>query len=113
MSEITARNPLSRLIVMPWRWGWTPFVVMLIVWLLIYVVSFPPMFVWLNTNAIQPNLLREALWGFYTPLDWLTENSDGAFAIYLWEIEAIRETPSLRWLLPEPEPLSDAAPVGP
>ena len=70
MSEITARNPLSRLIVMPWRWGWTPFVVMLIVWLLIYVVSFPPMFVWLNTNAIQPNLLREAFRGFAIQVEY-------------------------------------------
>jgi hypothetical protein len=116
MPEFSAQIPIHRLIVMPWRWGTrgrSAAIVLLFVWLLIYAVSFPPMFLWLSTNAIEPDLVREMLWGMYVPLDWLTENSDACFSAYLWELKVIQESPRLRWLLPAPEPLSNAAPTGP
>lgn len=96
--------------VMPWRWGArgrSVATVLLIAWMLIYAVSFPPMFLWLNSvEALQHDVLREVLWGLYAPLDWLTENSEGAFSLYLWELEMLRESPGLEWLLPQSEPLS-------
>lgn len=116
MPDESSRTEKLRTGLMPWRWrrnGWSAATALLIVWLMIYAVLFPPMFLWLNKNTIQPLWLREALWGLYAPMDWLTEHSDGAFALYLWEIETLRASPGLRWLLPAPEPLSNLAPVGP
>jgi hypothetical protein len=110
---IIRRPPLHWLQFMPWRWGrwgWRAFAVLTLIWLIFHVVSYPVVFVWLNNSDLEPPLLCEALWTYYDPLDYCTENSDACFSLFVWELRWIAGSPTLSWILPEPCLPSDIYP---
>lgn len=102
MSAIASPIPVRRLIVMPWRWSKASLITLTAGWLLFYLISFPPVNAWLNSDKLEDRVFLDVVTAFYLPLIYSSEESEACFTLYVWELRMIAGSPWLAWMLPRP-----------
>jgi hypothetical protein len=94
-------NPPRRSLFAVWCWPWWVWVVAPVILFSVYVLSCAPVFYVLLNMRPRPMLSEayETAEVFYWPITVCIENSPTASALYFWEMDMVRSSKLLDWLL--------------